>query len=415
MSEAHLYTPMIDPEQWFLDSELCFLNHGSFGACPKVIMEAQRAVQVKLESSPVHFALQQLPKLTHVARERLADFIGAPAEQLVFVSNASEGVATVLDAVKWRRGDEVILSQDSYPACRHMLSELTERHGINLKIALTPFACKDQTWEQAVYAAFKDQCSARTRLILIDHITSPTALIYPVRKLVELASEVGAISLIDGAHAPGQLELKLEDLGADFYVGNLHKWVFTPKSCAFLYAAPQWCSTLLPRVISHGYLADKASRYHSLFDWVGTRDYSAMCVLPETLDWVEEHGGFQELRTRNHKLVVAARDILCARLWPEGDIDLPPARVLGHMVALPLTPLLARNDPERELGQSVGSASSSPLHATQRWLNKRGFEVPIINTPHGVMLRVSAQAYNSLQEYDDLSEILIQLIKERTL
>ena len=210
MSEVHSHTPLIDPELWHLDPALQFLNHGSYGACPKEILEVQRAIQLSMERSPVHFMLQQLPELTRKARECLSDLLSADPEHLVFVSNASEGVATALDAISWRSGDEVVLSQDSYPACRHMLTELSKRHGLKIKVALTPFAGvarsrskseHHQMWDQEICEAFRAQCNERTRLILIDHITSPTALIYPVRQLIELANEFGAVSLVDGAHA----------------------------------------------------------------------------------------------------------------------------------------------------------------------------------------------------------------------
>ena len=416
MSDLDIHTPWIEPDRWYLDPNVCFLNHGSFGACPQVILETQREIHYELERAPIRFMLQRLPHLTHEARKHLGRFLNTSPDHLVFVSNASEGVATVLDALPWRAGDEVVLSQDSYPACRHMLTELARRHQLTLKIAHTPFADEDPmtaeaglSWDQRIYEAFKAQCTDRTRLLLIDHITSPTALVYPAHKLIGLARDVGAVSLVDGAHAPGQLALDLDALGADFYVGNLHKWVFTPKSCAFLYATPKWRSSLLPRVISHGYLADEEYRYHSLFDWVGTRDYSAMCVLPDALSWVTRHGGFKRLRARNHRLIRAARALVCARIWSTGQPQLPPHQSLGHMAAIPLPPLLAQDRPDVDEKSAVGSASSAPLHSTQRWLNSRHVEAPVIKTPHGVMLRISAQAYNALSDYQTLADQLAEL------
>ena len=416
MSELDIHTPLVEPDRWHLDPEVCFLNHGSFGACPQVILEAQREIQLELERAPIRFMLQRLPHLTDEARRHLGLFLNTSPDHLVFVSNASEGIATALDALPWRAGDEIVLSQDSYPACRHMLTELARRHELTLKVALTPFADTDRvtsteisSWDQLIYEAFKAQCTDRTRLLLIDHITSPTALIYPVRKLVGLARDIGAVSLVDGAHAPGQLALDLDTLDADFYVGNLHKWVFTPKSCAFLCAKPTWHSSLLPRVISHGYLANEEHRYHSLFDWVGTRDYSAMCVLPEALSWVKHHGGFERLRERNHRLVCAARELVYTRIWSAGLPQLPPYQSLGQMASIPLPPLLAQDHPALDPESGVGSASSAPLHSTQRWLNSRHVEAPVIKTPHGVMLRISAQAYNGLSDYQVLADQLTEL------
>lgn len=403
-----LRSPLIDPSEWCLDPQLTFLNHGSFGACPIDILDAQRRLQRDLERSPVRFYLDQLPHLLSEARSRAAGLVGAPEEGLVFVSNASEGVATALDMVEWRAGDEVIVSGDTYPACRHMLTDLSGRFGVKVRVAQAPFAGSEEEWRRAVYQAFHDEVSDRTRLILIDHITSPTALVYPVAELVALARACGAISLVDGAHAPAQLDLNLTELNPDFYTGNLHKWVMTPKSGALLYISPRWRERARPRVISHGYLAPSERRLHSLFDWVGTRDYSALCVLPQTLDWIESRVSLSSLRARNHQLAMSARELISATLWPQGGA-LPPASALAHMAAIPLPSSLSDLDDSSVEARPVGSASSEALHPLQRALIERSIEVPVINTAHGVMIRVSAQAYNSLDQYERLADILVEL------
>ena len=182
---------------------------------------------------------------------------------MTFVCNASEGVATALDAVDWTPGDEIIISQDSYPACRHMLTVLATRYQLKISVAHTPFAGEVGLWKRHVIEAFQAQMTPRTRLILIDQITSPTALCYPVHELVQLAREHGLISLVDGAHGPGQLEINLHALSPDFYVGNAHKWLMTPKSCALFYVAPAWRERTFPRVVSHGFLAPASQRFHA--------------------------------------------------------------------------------------------------------------------------------------------------------
>ena len=153
---------------------------------------------------------------------------------------------TVLNSIDWQAGDEVVVSQDSYPACRHMLTHLAQKYSFAVKVAQCPFTGFASEWNELIIDAFDQQCGPQTRLLLIDHITSPTALVYPVKKLVELAKKYGAFSLVDGAHAPGQLALDLEELQADFYVGNTHKWLLTPKSCAVLYVNPTWQAKSFP-------------------------------------------------------------------------------------------------------------------------------------------------------------------------
>ena len=420
-ADLEINHPLIELEEWTINPEITFLNHGSFGACPRTLLKAQRDLTDALEYDPVHFMLYQLPELIQESRLELSRFLHGRAEGFVFIENASAGVATALASIKWRPGDEVILSQDSYPACRHMLTELARRYKLVLKIAETPFALTSseaQSLSSVIVSAFRAQISERTRLILIDHITSPTALVYPARELVELARATGALSLVDGAHAPGQLALDLDRVGADFYVGNLHKWVFTPKSCAFLYVAPERRDSLLPHVISHGYLAVAQERYHALFDWTGTRDYSAACVSPRALKWIEMRCGWDRLRARNHHLVVAARALIMEALWDEPLPALPPVSALGHMAAIPLPEALARveesrarqNREDRESEpKPIGSAAARALHPVQVALRARGFEVPVIHTAHGVMIRISAQAYNTLSDYQALARALCEL------
>ena len=180
--------PLVEPREWPLDPSLTFLNHGSFGACPREILQRQAALRDQMERSPVRFNLTTLPDLCEAARESVAPLLGVDPKNVVFVSNASEGVSTVLKTIEWRAGDEVIISQDSYPACRHMLNALALRHRLLIKVALTPFG--GHKWEQQVVEAFEAQVSDRTRLILIDHITSPTALVYPVTELTSLAKQI---------------------------------------------------------------------------------------------------------------------------------------------------------------------------------------------------------------------------------
>ena len=413
-----LENPLIAKDQWLIEPKLRFLNHGSFGACPIEILEHQSHLRAQMESSLVRYNLCELPKAIEQAKQSLTSILGCAPQDLCFVSNASEGVMTILNSIDWKAGDEVIISQDSYPACRHMLTHLSLKHDLVIKIAQTPFGAVAneslQEWNTRVLQAFADLCTSNTRLLLIDHITSPTALVYPVKDLITLAKKWNALSLVDGAHAPGQLALDLTSLQADFYVGNTHKWLLTPKSCAVLYVNPKWQNKIFPLVLSHGYLAEPESRFQALFSWTGTRDYTPMITIPKTIAWLNKHGGLDHIRQRNNKLCAQARQLLIQALWydeaSKNTPALPPIQSIAHMAAIPLPQDLA-NFPLHKLNHPSpsSSASASRIHPLQQALWTLDYEVPIIETAHGTLLRISAQAYNSLDEYQALAHTLIEL------
>lgn len=414
MSQPFLHPldePLIDLSAWHLDPSLTFLNHGSFGACPREVLRAQRAEQETLERSPVAYFLRSIPERLERSRARFSELLGASTEGLCLVSNASEGVATALRAVRWRAGDEVVVSRDAYGACLKMLSELSRQRGVTVRIAETPFGVEEpsasgsyERWSKEVVEAFEMQCSPETRLLLIDHITSPTALVFPVQELVELAVHQGALSLVDGAHAPGHVMVNLSELRPDFYTGNAHKWLMSPKSCAALYVGERWRTQVSPLVISHGYDAPPERRLHAQFDWTGTRDLSAWVTLPETLDWLERHGGWQAIATRNHALIIEARARVVRQLWGDEEPLLPPEQAIGQMASIPV-PAELTEKAKRAIG-------SSTLHPLQEWLFRREIEVPVIPSPYpGApdLLRISAQAYNTLSDYERLTERLSEL------
>lgn len=412
LKDLPLDVPLINPEAWHLDSSLTFLNHGSFGACPREVLRAQRAEMEALERSPVSYYLREAPEKLKRSRERFAELLGAPSEGLCLVVNASEGVATALRAVKWRAGDEVVVSRDAYGACLKMLSDLSCQRGVTVRLAETPFGVEghDDTdayerWTKGVIEAFEAQCSPDTRLLLIDHITSPTALVFPAQALSELAVQQGALSLIDGAHAPGHVEVNLASLSPDFYTGNAHKWLMSPKSCAALYVGPRWRAQLTPLIISHGYDAPNEQRLHAQFDWTGTRDLSAWAALPHCLDWIEAQGGWRLIAARNHELVCEARERLMEVLWRGQEApNMPPKEALGQMASLPVPSALS------ERARAV--VGLSELHPLQEWLYRHQVEVPVIPSPYAGspdLLRISAQAYNCRADYERLAELLTQL------
>ena len=423
--------PLVSKAQWRLTPELHFLNHGSFGACPEEILSAQMEWRERMERSPVAFFLRVLPEAIDRARHRLSEVIEAPESGLVFVSNASEGVSTVLQHIDWHPDDEVVISDHGYPACRHVLSALEHRYGVRVRVASVPFSVpstddhdgeyssmRGAPWRRAVCDAFESALSSKTKLMLIDHITSPTGLIFPVEALLSLARSRGILTLVDGAHAPGHIPLSIETLKPDFYVANLHKWLFTPRSAGFLYVGEAHREHLQPLTISHGYLTDPP-RLHALFDWTGTRDYTPWLCLPQALDWIKETiGGLDTLMAHNRHLALAARRILMETLWPEGGPPLPHEEAIGALAAIPLPSRLTsrfnvlRSDMESSSAKKKkASASASAIHPLQDHLFKHNIEVPIISwAPQGseptLMVRISAQVYNTLDEYRALAQMI---------
>ena len=231
--------------QFLLEPEVVFLNHGSFGATPKPVFEAYQGFQRRLEAQPVRFFQRELPALLQDARVELARYLGAPPDNLVFVPNATFGVNVAARSLALGPGDEVLASDHEYGACERVWSYWSEKRGFDYRKApvALPLAGKAQLLEQLWPAV-----TERTRVLFLSHISSPTAVTFPVRELCRRARSAGILTVVDGAHAPGQLPLELPDLGADLYVGNCHKWLLAPKGAGFLYVRPERQALIEPLV-----------------------------------------------------------------------------------------------------------------------------------------------------------------------
>ncbi|MFQ3583324.1 MAG: aminotransferase class V-fold PLP-dependent enzyme [Cyanobacteriota bacterium] len=373
---------------WGLDPQAVFLNHGSYGATPKTVLQAQRAWQERLETQPVQFMGEILPQALRAAAAELAHFIGADPENLVFVENATSGVNAVLRSLRFQPGDEIAYTNQGYEAVRQAIQFVSAQSGSLPVEAQIPFPI---TEPEQVVVAFEAILTPQTRLAVLDHITSPTALIYPLPQLISLCRERGIPVLVDGAHAPGTLPLQLETLGADWYTGNAHKWLFAPKGCAFLWVAPHQQAHTHPTVISHGF----GQGFLAEFDWVGTRDPSAWLAISAALEFVQGLG-IDLIRQHNHTLMMQARQLLLDRL-----VGIPPApeNMLGYMATLPLPPFWQEWMPEQPL-----EVRARRLH-DDLWHRHR-IEVPIIPFAGQLWVRISAQLYNHLAEYEQLVQAL---------
>jgi isopenicillin-N epimerase len=343
----------VNPDGFLLDPEIVFLNHGSFGACPVEVLEEYRRLQDELERRPVEFLGRRLEALLEEARGALATYLGAQAGDLVFVPNATAGVNIVARSLRLAPGDEVLTTDEEYGAC----NRLWEHVGATL--VRRPV---ESLWEGL---------TERTRVLFVSHVTSETARVLPVSEWVRRGREAELVTIVDGAHAPGQLELDLEAIGADAYVGNCHKWLCAPKGSAFLWARPELQERLESLVVGWGY--GEGSTFRSRNERQGTRDPAAQLATPAAIAWLQRHGEPERCRALAEE---------CARRLG-GAIE-PHA---PQMVACELP----RGDAE----------------ALQRRLFERhSIEVVVQEHRRRTLLRASFQVYNEESDLDRLVDAL---------
>jgi isopenicillin-N epimerase len=387
---------------WTLDPAVAFLNHGSFGAAPRPVLVAQAAWRERMEAEPVRFFSRELEPAMDAAREVLGTFVGADPDDLAFVPNATAGFNTVLRSLCFARGDELLTTDHAYNAAKNAMEYVAARDGASVVIAAVPFPSHgaDEVVE-AVLAAV----TPRTRLALLDHITSATALVFPIETLVAELNARGIDTLVDGAHAPGHVQLDVPALGAAYYTANLHKWVCAPKGSGFLWVRRDRQEQIRPLAISHGANSPRIdrSRFRVEFDWTGTADPSPFLAVPDAIHFGGEllPGGWTALRERNHALALDGRDVLCERLGIEAP---SPDEMIGCMASVPL-PL------ETEPGRVQGiELSDDPVHDALEELGMQVMVTPWPQRPDGGpwrrLVRISAAAYNHLEQYRRLAASL---------
>ena len=391
---------------WDLRPDLIFLNHGSFGLAPRELLQWRVACLQEIERDPVAFLVDQLPQALDEARRWLAHLVGASVDQLAFVPSTTHGLNELLQRLhqlvpSMPPGSEILVTNHGYNATGNLVRYAAEQRGWRLReVPLPPVI---QHPDQVV-EAFERAWGATTRLIVLDHITSPTALILPVAALIALARSRGAAVIVDGAHAPGSVPLNLEQLQPNAYVGNLHKWLCCPRGSAFLWVCPSWRDRLRPLVISHGANAPVhpgGSRFQLEHDWIGTADPTPWLALPQALTRLGGSSDRERACIGLHRRMQRQRDLALAgeRLLVEqlGVMPSAPPECRAAMAALPLATVEHLDGP-----------------ALQRRLLQHGFQVPIIPLqPHrqGQMqyLRFSCFAYNTLSDLQALATTLANL------
>jgi isopenicillin-N epimerase len=377
---------------WHIDFTITFLNHGSFGAVPVRVIKHQRDLQDQMEREPVRFFSRELPALLDRARGDAAHFVGANPKNFVFVPNATTGVNTVLRSLDFKPGDELLTTDHAYNACKNALDFVAQKSGARVVIARLPFPLSDP---QEIVDAIVSYVTERTRIALLDHVTSATALILPMERIVAELEARGVETLVDGAHTPGMIPLDVEALGATYYTGNFHKWTCAPKGAAFLHVRDDRLETIRPLTISHGANVQQPgrSRFHSEFDWTGTQDFSPYLCVPEAIRFMRSimPGGWPAIMERNRNLAIEARRMLIDRLGLEAPC---PESMLGSMASLPY--------PDAPIAQPSPPVFPDPLQ--HMLFDDHGIEVLVSPWPAPAkrLLRISAQLYNTIDEYEQL-------------
>jgi len=384
-------------DRWVLDPEVTFLNHGSFGACPREVLAAAARLRERVEREPVRFFMGELEALSDAARAEVGAFVGARGDDLAFVPNATAGVATVLRSLDLSPGDELLTTDHAYNACRNALEHAAARAGARVTVAKVPFPIAGP---EAVVEAVLSAVTPRTRLALVDQVTSPTALVFPVARIVAELAARGVDTLVDAAHAPGMLPMNVDGVGAAYTTGNFHKWVCSPKTAAFLHVRRDRQGAIRPLAISHGASSTRVdrSRFRLEFDWTGTADPTPCLCVPDALRFLATlaPGGLGEVMDRNHAAAVEARAMLCAAI---GAPPPCPDEMLGAMASVPLPASAA-------FAEAAGPLALDPLQ--EALFARFRIEVPIFPWPTAAtrMLRVSTPPYVEMEDVRELCDAL---------
>ena len=385
---------------WSFDSSRLFLNHGSFGACPDFVIEEQRKWQNLMEKEPVRFFEELMPDLLLKSREALGTFLSCSPNDLAFVSNATSGVNTILRSLHFEQGDEILVPNHAYQACRNSIDFVAQRSGATVVVVPIPFPIDGP---QTVIDVMKSARTERTKLVMIDTVTSPTGLRMPFEELTSFFEDQGVEVLLDAAHGIGMIPLDLETLGASYVTSNCHKWLCAPKGTAFLYVREDKQNKIQPLTISHGHTfpLGNTTRFRHEFDWTGTQDISGWCALPAVITEMAKlvDGGWEAIMQHNHDLALQGRDILCERLGIEQPCP-------DEMIACISTIRLPGEIPSKEKMHEP-----DPLHHILS--EKYNIQVPVWSwpSPAGRYLRISAQLYNSIEQYEQLADALVNELK----
>jgi isopenicillin-N epimerase len=373
---------------WLLRDDVVFLNHGSFGATPISVLKSAQEVQERMESQPIEFFLDHYFLELRKSAGRLANFIGADSDGIGFVDNATSGVNAVLRSLshKMNSNYEILITTQTYPAVKAICYYLRDTFSCTVKEIELPFPCHDP---QEYINIYRESISDKTKLVIIDHIFYTSGVVAPVKELIDLIKSKGSLVLVDGAHAPGMIPLNIESLGADWYAGNCHKWLFAPKGCAFLWTSEEHRAYTKPPVISF----NLNQGYYKEFDWTGTRNPSPYIALRPAIEFHKSLDS-ANLMKRNHQLAVDARRVVADKL----GLELPCTDdMVSTLATLPFT-------------GKYETAPDSAYQLRREFYGKYRIEMPFIEFNHMMWFRFSAQAYNDMSDYEYLADSMKEFI-----
>ncbi len=380
--------------QFLLDPDVIFLNHGSFGATPRPVFEAYQRWQLHLERQPVHFFMTEIAGHFADARKNLANFLQAGSDDLVFVPNATFGVNIVARSLPLGPGDEVLTTNHEYGACENVWLFLSQKQGFTYRRQPIPLPLPS---DEEIVELLWQGVTNKTKVIFLSHITSSTAVRFPVQKICQRAREAGILTVVDGAHAPGQIPLDLTQIGADFYTGNCHKWLCAPKGAAFLHAHPTAQHLIEPLVVGWGWGKDRQLTYGSDFldylQYLGTNDLSAYFAVADAIQFQEAHQ-WEQVRADCHALLQEAMAGIAALTGLPGIY--PNSRAFSQMAIMPFPPI------------TDILALKAQLYADYK------VEVPLTVWQERPFIRISVQAYNTQRDIDILIKALTNLLPNFT-
>ena len=393
--------PYAADSPWDLDPSILYLTHGTYGACPRPVLEAQRAMLQELEANPIQFLTRELEDRWDVARRSIAEFLNADPEALVGVPNATTGVATVLAGLKLRPGDELLTDDHEYNATLNALQATAERANARVVRVSIPLPIRHP---EEVVEAFIAGVTPRTRIALVSHVTSPSGLVFPIESIVRELDRLGVDTLVDAAHAPGMVPVDVSALGAAYWTGNGHKWLCGPKTAGMLVVREDRRAGVLPLVTSHGRNDDRdRPSLWKEFDWQGTLNPTAFLALPEAIRVIGglDPGGWPAHMAANRSLALASRSLLNERL----DLEpIAPDSMVGSMASVRL-PGVVDEDAANVIARSL--AAEERIEVPIVAFPVRAAREPAAG-PAANLLRVSAQRYNELGDYERLADATVR-------
>lgn len=389
---------------WNLDKSMVFLNHGSFGACPKYLLEKQNHYRLQMESQPLKFFIRDADELLYNSKKRLGDFLGANPENMAFADNATTAVNIVMKSFPFKECDRILITNQIYPACRNTVYKIAKEKKLFIDEVIIPRIIKsaEEITEEILKFVKPD-----TVFSLIDHISSLPGVIFPVKQIISQLEEKGIAVMIDGAHAPGMIPLSLDELNPQFYTGNCHKWMCTPKGSAFLYVRKDMQEMIEPIVTSrrYGEINTNLTEFQYNFSWQGTKDISSYLTIADSIDYFENifPGGWENVMKTNHDLVFKAGKKICE----EFDIEQSyPESMIGAIFGIPFF---------EESYMPIDKINQRSYLQEQLFHESR-VEVMISFYPVAPqrILRISSQIYNTYEQYLYLIECLKSINKKAT-